>query len=504
VRAKKVIMSNPAPSEPGLTAPRTRPVNWRQEYLHLTVILMNACWIAPWIALITSQFVGVSLNTVVEISTVHLLASLLFVRWALHRQVHPGRIETSVILLMSLAAGLTVLFAPSWVQAHDGTGALTLPDLFRTTAKTNSVPVGLLIIFWTLYMWWRGYRLSSGYITLVRASFGLRLGIVAFLWVLIFANSHLREEILSLVPIFFFFGLLSSSLARANSLNLDQAGHGSALGRGWMISLFGIAVLLTLGGYVVALWLTGMDMSLVAAALGIVARVLFALVFLILTPALFLVNLIYNFFLTLLPDRAAHSAAESGASGVKAGHETVASWLTTLAQISSSVILAIVVLIVLIALLVLIWFLLFAREREDEYHEEHETLGTGAVVGSLRQTLRDNWQRLASMLSVLRQFGLGRELFTALTIRRIYAHMEKLAGTRGYPRTLSETPYEYQEELRRAFPDLRDDVQCITEAYITVRYGEIPEDPGELERVRAAWQRLAQSPDLETPPNKSG
>jgi hypothetical protein len=506
VRAKKVIMSNhPAPSELNLTAAHTRPVNWRQEYLHLTVILMNACWIAPWITLITGQFVKVSLNTVIEIGTVHLLASLLFVRWALHRQVHPSRIEARVILLMSSAAGLTVLFAPSWVQAHDGTGALTLPDLFRTTAKTNGVPVGLLIMFWALYVWRRGYRLSSGYITLVRASFGLRLGIVAFVWVLIFANFHLREEILSLVPIFFLFGLLSSGLARANSLNLDRAGPGSALGRGWMISLFGIAVILTLGGYVAALWLTGMDMSLVAAALGIVARVLFALVFLILAPALFLVNLVYNFFLTLLPDQATNSAADTGASGVKASHETVASWLTTLAQISSSVILAIVVLIVLITLLALIWFLLFARERQDEYQDEkHETLGTGAVVGGLRQTLRDNWQRLASMLGVLRQFGLGRELFTALTIRRIYAHMEKLAGARGYPRTLSETPYEYQAELHQAFPDLRDDIQCITEAYIAVRYGEIPEDPGQLERVRAAWQRLAQSADPKAPPNKSG
>jgi hypothetical protein len=499
------MTNHPAPPELNLAAAHARPVNWRHEYLHLTVILMNACWIAPWITLITGKFVEVSLNIVLEISTFHLLVSLLFARWALHRQIHPSRIEARAILLMFSAAGLTVLFAPAWVQAHDGTGALTLLDLFRTTAKTNGVPVGLLIVFWALYVWRRGYRLSSGYITLVRASFGLRLGIVAFLWVLIFANSHLRAQILSLVPIFFFFGLLSSGLARANSLNLDRAVHGSALGRGWMISLFGIAVVLTLGGYVAALWLTGMDMSLVAAALGIVARVLFALVFLILTPALLLVNLIYNFFLTLLPDQAANSAADSGASGAKASHNTVASWLTTLAQISSFIIFAIVVLVVLIALLALIWFLLFARERQDEYQDEsHETLGTGAVVGGLRQTLRDNWQRLASMLGILRQFGLGHELFTALTIRRIYAHMEKLAGTRGYPRTLSETPYEYQAELRRAFPELPDDIQCITEAYITVRYGEIPEDPGELERVRTAWQRLAQSADPKAPRNRSG
>ncbi len=499
------MLSSPARPEPDLTAARPHPVNWRQEYLHLAVSLMTACWTAPWIALITGKFVGLSLNTALEISTVHLLASLLFVRWTLHRQNHPSRIEAGVILLMSTAAGIMVLLAPSWVHAHGDSGPLKLADLFRTTAKTNSVPAGLLIMFWTLFLWWRGYKLGSSYITLVRASFGLRLGILAFLWALILANSHQREEVLSLVPIFFFFGLLSSSLARANSLNLDRAAHGAALGRGWMVSLVGIAVIMTLGGYMAALWLTGMDMGLVASVLGIIARVLFTLLFLILTPAVFLVQLVYNFFLTLLPDRAINTATETGASGAKASHDAVAPWLATLAQVSSIALIAAIILCVLIAILAMIWFLLLIRERQDEYqNEEHETLGTGAVVGSLRQTWRDSWQRLAGMWGVLRQFGLGRELFTALTIRRIYAQMEKLANTRGYPRTLSETPYEYQRELHQAFPDLRDDIQCITEAYIAVRYGEIPENPAELERVRAAWQHLAQSPDPAVISNKNG
>jgi hypothetical protein len=410
------MVGNPPRSEP---APRTRPVNWRQEYLHLTVILMNVCWIAPWITLIVGQFVDLSLNTVLEISTPHLLASLLFVRWALHRRIRSDRIEIGVILLMALTAGLTVLSAPSWIHAHDHSGSLELADLFRTGSRTNGAPAALLIVIWTLYLWWRSYRLSSGYITLVRASFGLRLGIVALLWALIFANAHLREETLSLVPIFFFFGLLSSSLARANNLHLDRAGHGSALGRGWMISLFGITIIITLGGYAAALWLAGIDMGLVAAVLGIVARVLLSLVFLLLTPVLLAVSLVYDFILTLLPHRGANTAAETAASGVKASHQSVAHWLSTLAEVSSIVLLATVILIILVALIALIWFLLLTRERPDEYQaEEHESIGTGAVVGGLRQALLDNWQRLASMLGVLRQTG-------ARTVRRAHhpAHL---------------------------------------------------------------------------------
>ncbi|MCK4315148.1 MAG: DUF4129 domain-containing protein, partial [Anaerolineae bacterium] len=102
----------------------------------------------------------------------------------------------------------------------------------------------------------------------------------------------------------------------------------------------------------------------------------------------------------------------------------------------------------------------------------------------LRGLLRRGRHRLDEAANALGRF------FAARTIRRIYAHVSALAAERGYPRAAYETPYEYLPALKRAFPDNREDVTRVTEAYIAVHYGEMPERPEHLATVRAAWQRI--------------
>jgi hypothetical protein len=84
---------------------------------------------------------------------------------------------------------------------------------------------------------------------------------------------------------------------------------------------------------------------------------------------------------------------------------------------------------------------------------------------------------------------LGR-FFAARTIRRIYAHLSALAAEQGYPRAAYETPYEYLPTLKQAFPENGEDVMCITEAYVAVHYGEVPERLEELVAVQHAWERI--------------
>jgi hypothetical protein len=474
-------------------AARHHRVNWRQEYLHLAIILMTACWMASWVALTLNWLIDISLSTALGLVMVHLVGSMLLVRWMLYRRVNERHIWISTLLLMGAAAVITALLTPSLAKAYSGENRLTLANLFDLN-KPGRAPAGPVVILWVLLLWRRGYQLGSAYFTLVRSTFGMRLGILAFFWALILASRSLRQDILSLVPFFFFFGLLGSSLARADSLSLDRSSRGTAFGRGWIPSLLGIALVLTLGGYVLAIWLSGMNLGRAAYAFDIFARVVLTLFFLILFPVLVLVEIVVDFlkdrlagrFPQLLPDLA------SGGNSSAGSHSA---WLAKLLEILSDAVLICLVVVIVLIIVAVIWFVFIARARRDRYgDEERESIGTGEVVSGLRQTLRDQWRRLAEMLGILRQFGLGRDLLTALTIRRIYAQMEKLAGVRGYPRALSETPYEYRRELGQAFPEQVGDVQLITEAYVAVRYGEVPEDHQELEVVRAAWTRVRSSP----------
>ncbi|MGD2143937.1 MAG: DUF4129 domain-containing protein, partial [Anaerolineae bacterium] len=81
-----------------------------------------------------------------------------------------------------------------------------------------------------------------------------------------------------------------------------------------------------------------------------------------------------------------------------------------------------------------------------------------------------------------------------LTIRRIYAHMAQLAARRGYPRAIDETPYDYLPTLREAFPENQDEVEQITESYVAVHYGELPERREDLYAVRSAWRQIEARP----------
>jgi hypothetical protein len=68
--------------------------------------------------------------------------------------------------------------------------------------------------------------------------------------------------------------------------------------------------------------------------------------------------------------------------------------------------------------------------------------------------------------------------------------MAALAARRGHPRSVDETPYDYLDTLAAAFPENRRDAALITESYVLVHYGELPERRDDLARVRAAWSRI--------------
>jgi len=474
---------------------KSRPVNWRQEYLHLAVIAMSACWLAGWVALTLRWFIDISLLEALGLSAAHLLASMAFVRVAARRGVSGRLTWAGAVVFMWLAVGLTLLLMPTLSRAYGGEEPLTLGNLFQLDER-QQVPAGPLIVIWIVVLWWRGYQLGSAYMTLVRASFGLRLGILSFLVVALGAGRSLRADLLALVPFFFFFGLLGSSLARADSLNLDRARKTSTFGRGWMVSLFLLTFAVTVVGYAAALALTGTETGQLARILAELGRYAVLLIFVVASPILFAAQTAYDFIVSILPERTRGHVIETptgqgGSGGLNAP------WISDAFEILTDAFLIAVGALMVVALLAFIWFLLVARgERKNQDGLEHrEALGTGEMVGGLRQSLLDGWRRLAEALQLFRRFGVGRDLFAALTIRRIYRRMERLAGARGFPRGLAETPYEYRRALFQAFPDRADDIRHITEAYIAVRYGDVPENPAELETVRAAWERIHASPE---------
>jgi hypothetical protein len=151
--------------------------------------------------------------------------------------------------------------------------------------------------------------------------------------------------------------------------------------------------------------------------------------------------------------------------------------------------------VVALALVVglILWAMNAVIGRRQEGDEERETVfSTGLMAQALRDLFKNSQDRLGALLGQARQFGLGG-LFAAFTIRRIYAQMSILAARRGYPRAKADTPLEYRPALRKAFPGCEPDIERITQAYLGVRYGELPETPEDLDAVRRAWEQLRET-----------
>jgi hypothetical protein len=97
---------------------------------------------------------------------------------------------------------------------------------------------------------------------------------------------------------------------------------------------------------------------------------------------------------------------------------------------------------------------------------------------------------MAELTGLVERFGLGARFLSAISIRRIYVNLVRLATEAGHPRAPTQTPYEYLDTLRKALPGNEEDVAIITEAYVNARYGQVPDSRQELQRIRDCWERV--------------
>jgi hypothetical protein len=83
-----------------------------------------------------------------------------------------------------------------------------------------------------------------------------------------------------------------------------------------------------------------------------------------------------------------------------------------------------------------------------------------------------------------------KRLLAAAQVRRIYAQLMDLCEKLGHARPAALTPLEFLPTLRQVFPEGETQVTLITNAYLRVRYGELPETDAEVKDIRQAWDWL--------------
>jgi hypothetical protein len=122
------------------------------------------------------------------------------------------------------------------------------------------------------------------------------------------------------------------------------------------------------------------------------------------------------------------------------------------------------------------------------FEERNWLVNRKDLLRLIREAMENRLKRFAEGLANIVNLSQGRRLLAAARIRRVYVQMTNMAADLGHPRLEAQTPLEFLDTLGQLFPLAKMEARTITEAYLKVRYGELPETQGEVDQVEEAWQ----------------
>ena len=345
-------------------------------------------------------------------------------------------------------------------------------------------PGAVLVLFFVIWMWWRGLTLSQDILRPTTAWRRFELGLLFFMAYLFIASQvEFYRPGFGVFVLFLFSGLLAVVFARVSYVGINKGSAKNPFDLRWLGSVFGIVgVTVTLAALVGSL-LTGQYRLFLDFLANAIKFLIAVIVFIFGLPGLlvsFLITPIVPWlkgiadqsnFTSTMNDLFQRFQLPEGKSlpPLSFSIQTICFW--------AFVLLLVVVLIVRIRRTL-------QRRQSATGYEPDFLLKRGEVREIIRKALQDALDGLAG------RFRPTRRLIAAARIRRIYTQLMDLCEALNSPRPASTTPYEFLPELGELFTTQTEDLRVITEAYVRVRYGEFPESKTEIEAVESAWQRV--------------
>lgn len=341
-----------------------------------------------------------------------------------------------------------------------------------------------------LLVWWRGIRLAGQNLSVHRAGLRLRIGGLLLAPLAIWSARRLAWDVTPYVLLFFFAGLTAVALARAEQNEKEWSGLSALMSPRWLLYIVAYSVVTVLSAATVAAFVSG-DSSLAVArwlsplrlAVNVGAASMFSTIIYLSGPffAVFgiflewLANLFGNIFASILAE--GYEVPEFGAALELIPDEAKEPTAPLFEGDKAIVLLLMLALVLVVAL---------TMKRLFQQSPLAANLAGSTSIDDPRVSRR----QVPAGRRLLERLGLLRRWRTATSIRRIYQEMSRAADASGYPRAMSETPFEYLVTLNQAWPNNTADCRLITQAYVQVRYGEIPETKAEYDLILASWERL--------------
>lgn len=371
-------------------------------------------------------------------------------------------------------------------------------EFFRYLNEPNNVlwVRDVVIFFVVVLMWARGIQLVGKEMTINRI--GLRLRVGGLIIAPLVAWISFRSTFAGATPFILMFllaGLTAVALTRAEEIAQDETGHSASLTPRWLLLIVVVGLLTIFMAGIVAILVSGESAS---AVVGLLSPLWLSLVVTVVTAVAAIGYVLQPFVLAIQWAVARipfswqwltnlMAALAEAARGFRQPEELMPFPEAEEVVIEGGLSMGAQIIIVLLAVAVVlaVALLLYRLYRPPVLSGHQATFGHTTVSGAEDEP--------GLLQKVLGRLGLWRGWYTAVSIRRIYKQMMELAEEYGYPKLETQTPYEYQPTLDQAWPQNRPETRLITDAYVKIRYGELPETQAELEAIRQAWRQLQQA-----------
>jgi hypothetical protein len=476
---------------------KVRP--WRELAAYAS-ILMELSWVALWSrVLLRSSSTASYAEMLAVLGGVLLLAygaAWVGERLSLRLAIRRGLMGALVIL--SVLAGLELLL--------ENYGAWTISEVLARPMRTfadmaNFLPVEFVLMVILLLLVWRGVNLVGRHIEPVIVIGGFRTGVLMFFayGLLVPLNDNTP---LAALDIFLFSGLLAMSAARIAVLSLLRGGQAIPFSRQWV------------GGIVLVV---GCMVGLAVAVAGIMqgegfillSRLVAAVVYilaLVLSPLVWLMMRLFYWIGEFLRFEELFRVLMELLNRVQTIIESliaaIGGWMSKLdvsgvrefisyIALSKPLVLWGTILFLLVIILLTVGKHSWRTGNEPDEQEMESLLNQKNLFDLLREALRRGLEKMRDELEKMAGLRQARRLFAAARIRRIYARLMDLSTRLNTPRPESRTPLEFIPSLKQLFPGMTGELELITNAYLGVRYGELPEINEEVEKVVHAWRRVS-------------
>jgi hypothetical protein len=468
---------------------------------------MDACWLAAWAAMIGGWTDPAHPHALVSAPSV--LALVLV--GALSTQALGRRIANKRRMQVAVAGlGLVMVLIVVRLDQYSGaSGVEWLGSLVRAIADLFGQGGAPALAFaFGLFVWWRGVRQGSQTASFAEAETEFHWGIgllVAFALLMALttrpsALPALQAQTTPLIVGFFFVSLLTLALGRLESLRTrTRALPVNTQWLGVLVAVAGMVILLAL----LVGQLLSFDLLFAATRpiFDVLGQVLMLVLYVLVIPLAFVIEWLIYLLLSLLRANAGRPPPQPlQPADINSRLQSLASidispeLLTVLKAAGAAGVL--VAVLVIVARTASRWRSSGAdAEATDEQRESLWEPGRfkRMLLGWLGKLVRRFRRRSAAAGTETPLVAEAAQVAQVASIRALYRQVLRLGESAGAARAAATTPLEHLGPLQRSL-EPADDLASLTQAYLSVRYADIPPTPAEAAAARDQLDRLRPRP----------